>query len=90
MNPIHRIRRSLARLAGPAGAAEQRASMLPGPAARRPGCDGVAGRFIQDVAAAASMTAGHRQVARCDTGSRIGPWPGGLRRWMPAVKGRQQ
>ena len=50
MNPIHRIRRSLARLAVPAGAAKRRASMLPGPAAGRPGRDGVAGRFSQDVA----------------------------------------
>ena len=65
MNPIHRIRRLLARLAGPPGATERPADKHPRPTGRRPsrsGRDGVASRFIQDMAAAASMAAGHQPV----------------------------
>jgi len=51
------IRRSLALLTGP------RAGQLTGPAPHRPGRprrDGFAGRFIQDMAAAASVATGHQ------------------------------
>jgi len=54
---MNRIRHSLARLTG------LRASQLTGPAAHQPGrsgCDGFAGRFIQDMAAAASVALGRR------------------------------
>jgi hypothetical protein len=60
---MHRIRRiccSLARRAEPSDTAEPRASQPTGPAAHRPGRSGrggFAGRFIQDLAAAASVTA---------------------------------
>ena len=61
-----------ARLAGSAGIVELRASHLTGPRARRParpGSDGFCGRFIQDVAAAASVAAGH-QLGRPGHGNR--------------------
>jgi hypothetical protein len=64
MNRIRHIRRSLARLAGPAGIAELRASQLAGPPASpagRSGRDGPAGRFIQDVAAAAVVAVAHQR-----------------------------
>jgi hypothetical protein len=79
MNPIHRTRRLLARPAGPPGVVERPASKLPGPAGRRPGRsgrDGVAGRFIQDVAAAASVAAGHQLGWPSH-----GPPPAAGRRW---------
>ena len=59
---------------------ELRASQLPGPPApraSRSGRDGVAGRFIQDVAAAAGVAAGH-QLGRPGHKSRPavgGRWP---------------
>ena len=62
---IHCIGRLLARLAGPPGATERPADKHPRPTGRRPsrsGRDGVASRFIQDMAAAASMAAGHQPV----------------------------
>ena len=65
MNPVHRIRRLLACLSGPPGAGARPASKPPGPAGRRAGRsgpDGAAARFIQDMAAAASMAAGHQLV----------------------------
>jgi hypothetical protein len=73
MNRIRRICRSVARLARPTGLAELRASQLngpPAPRADRPGGDGPAGRFIQDVAAAASVAVGH-QRGRPGHGSRL-------------------
>jgi hypothetical protein len=79
MNRIHRIHRLLARLAGPPGVVERPASKLPGPAGRRPGRSGRAGvarRFIQDIAAAASVAAGHQ----------LG-WPGHR---PPPADGRRQ
>ena len=54
---MNRIRRPFARRTG------LRAGQLTGPAARRrgrPGRDGFAGRFIQDIAAAASVAAGQQ------------------------------
>jgi hypothetical protein len=80
MNRIRRICRWLARLAGPAGIVELRASHLtglPAPRASRSGRDGLAGRFIQDVAAAADVAVGH-QLGRPAHGSRPaagGRWP---------------
>ena len=62
---MNRIRRLLARRAGPPGVVERPASKPSGPAGRRAGRsgpDGVATRFIQDMAAAASMAAGHQLV----------------------------
>jgi hypothetical protein len=79
MNRIRRICRSLARLAGPARIVELRASQLngpPAPRADRSGRDGFAGRFIQDMAAAASVAAGH-QLGR--PGHRSRPADGGRR-----------
>jgi hypothetical protein len=63
MHHFRRICRSLARLTGPPGTVDRRASQLTGPPphrAGRPGRDGFAGRLIQDVAAAASVAAGHQ------------------------------
>jgi hypothetical protein len=80
MNRIRRICRSLARLAGSAGLVELRASQLtgpPAPRASRSDRDGLAGRFIQDVAAAANVAVGH-QLGRPGHGSRpaaAGRWP---------------
>lgn len=80
MNRIRRICRSLARRAGPAGIVELRASQLTAPLASRAGRsghDGLAGWFIQDVAAAASVAVGH-QLGRPGHGSRPahgGRWP---------------
>jgi hypothetical protein len=53
MNRIRRTCRSVARLTGPPGTAEPRANLLTGR-------DGFAGRFIHDVAAAASVAVGHQ------------------------------
>jgi hypothetical protein len=69
---IRRIRRLVARLAGPTGIAELGAAQLSGPSAPRadrPGRDGPAGRFIMDVAAAATVAVGH-QRGRPRHGSR--------------------
>ena len=63
---MNRIRRPFARRTG------LRAGQLTGPAARRrgrPGRDGFAGRFIQDIAAAASVAAG-QQLGRRGQGTR--------------------
>jgi hypothetical protein len=63
MNRIRRICRWLARLAGPARIVELRASQLtrpPPPRASRSGRESLAGRFIQDVAAAANVAVGHQ------------------------------
>jgi len=80
---VNRIRRPFARLTG------LRAGQLSGPAARRPGRsghDGFARRFIQDMAAAASVAAGQRLGQRDHGTRRAGqnrpatadpmPWPG--------------
>jgi hypothetical protein len=83
MNRIRPICRSIARLAGSAGVAELRASRLTGPSApwaRRSGGDGPAGRFIQDVAAAASVAVGHQ---RGQPGHGSKPVAG--RRWPAAT-----
>ena len=60
------VRRSMARGASPHGTAEPRASQPEGQEshlASRPGRDGLAGRFIQDTAAGASVAAGHTRPA---------------------------
>ena len=71
MNRIRRICRSLAHLTGPADGVELRASQLAGRAAYRAGGSGLgfAGLFIRDIAAAASVAAGH-PVARPDGGTQ--------------------
>ena len=80
MNRIRRIGRSLARLTGPLGTPEPWASQptpRPAPRAGRYRRGGFAGRFLQDVAAAASVAVGH-QLARPGHGSRTaggGGWP---------------
>ncbi len=65
MNRIRRIRSPLARLTRLPGTLALRASQLTGQAAHlsgRSGRDGFARRFIQDVAATASVAAGHQPV----------------------------
>ncbi len=73
MNRIRRSRRSLARRASSPGTGEPHASQPQSQEpqlASRPGRDGLAGRFSQDLAAAASMAAGHNRPAPAATASR--------------------
>jgi hypothetical protein len=66
---VNRIRRPFARRTG------LRPGQLTGPAARRrgrPGRDGFAGRFIQDIAAAASVAAGQQLGQRGQWTRRAG------------------
>ena len=73
---MNRIHRPLARRAGPPGRAEPPVRQPPGQRphpASRPGRDGSAGRFIQDIAAAASVAAGQHWPAPATT------TPGGAR-----------
>ena len=79
MNPIRCVRRSLAPLTGPPRTPKPRASQPTAPAAPpagRPGHGSFAGRFLQDVAAAASVAAGH-QLGRRGRGGQ----PAGGGRW---------
>jgi hypothetical protein len=75
---IRRIRRLPAGLAGPPGTVEWPAHKPPRPTGRRPSRsrrDGVASQFIQEMAAAASVAAGHQPG-----------WPG---HWPPPAHGRR-
>ena len=73
MNRIRRVRRSLARRASSPGTGEPHASQPQSQEpqlASRSGRDGLAGRFTQDLAAAASMAAGQNRPAPAATASR--------------------
>jgi len=70
---MNRIRRSLARGTGPPGTGEPQASQPHGQGpvlASRPGRDGLAAWFSQDLAAAASVAAGQHRPAPTTTRSR--------------------
>jgi hypothetical protein len=70
---MNRIRRSLARRAGSPGTGEPHASQAQSQEpqlASQPGRDGLAGRFTQDLASAASVAAGQNRSAPAATASR--------------------
>ena len=73
VNRIRRVRRTLARGASPPGTGEPHSRQPDGQEPRlvsRPGRDGLAGRFLQRVAAGASVAAGQNGPARTTTNSR--------------------
>ena len=70
---IRRVRPTLARKASPPGPGEPPSRQPAGQESRlasRPGSDGLAARFIQEIAAAASMAAGQTRPAPPATNSR--------------------
>ncbi len=73
MNRFRRVRPTLARRASPPGTGEphsrQPSGQEPHPVSR-PGSDGLAGRFLQPVAAGASVAAGQNRPAATTTNSR--------------------
>jgi hypothetical protein len=73
MNRIRRVRRSLARRASSPGTSEPHASQPQSQEpqlASRPRRDGLAGRFTQDLASAASVAVGQNRSAPAATASR--------------------